>query len=487
VRRAARAGAAVLGCLALWTGGADASVKITAKPKLRPDFSARVPDYVSRCEPGKALELSVRATDGDRVKVAGRSARGGEFDARMKRAAGAGFAIRVKRAGGGSRTHHVRCLPEDFPRWSFEHGGKPQARYYALEPVGKHTFGYSAIFNTDGVPVWWHYEGSYSPWDTKVLPNGHIVWARRYLDHFGVRPKGAYEEHRADGSLVRLIRTVDNPTDTHDLTPLPNGNFFAIAYRRRDHVDLRPWGGPVDSSVFDGEIQELTPDGELVWKWNTKDHVSPGETTRGWWEQTLNTPRDRLDTQAFDLVHVNSAEPDGDGVIFSARHLDAVYRIDRKTGKIDWKLGGTHTARSLKLVGPHPTPLFSGQHDARIWTDGTVTVHDNATKAGRPPAAVRYRVDRGKRTARLVESVVNPNVGFSLALGGARKLPGGNWVVNWGHAPRVTEQTPDGRFVTAFRFYGDHWSYRANPVLPGQLNPAALRRGMDRMAKRAGR
>jgi hypothetical protein len=419
------------------------------------------------------------------VKVAGRATRGGDYHANLERAAGAGFAVRVTRAGEATRTHHVRCLPKDFPDWTFKRDGTPQAQFYALEPVGKHAFGYSAIFDTDGVPVWWHYEPSFSPWDTKVLANGHIFWARRFLDHFGVRDEDAYEEHRPDGSLVRLVRAVGNPTDTHDLTQLPNGDFFVIAYRRRDHLDLRPWGGPADASVFDGEIQEVTPSGKRVWRWSTKGHVSPGETTGHWWAITLNAPKDRLDTQAYDLFHVNSAEPDGDGVIFSARHLDAVYRIDRRTGKIDWKLGGTHTPRSLKVVGPHPVPLFSGQHDARLWTDGTLTVHDNATQANRPPAAVRYRIDPQKRTATLLERLVNPRVAYSQALGGARKLPGGNWVVAWGHSTYVTEETPSGHFVVTLRFLKDHWSYRANPVPPGRLNPAALRRGMDRMAKLA--
>jgi hypothetical protein len=483
VSRTARVATLALGCAALAAGPAGASVEVSAKPALRPSFSSKVSDYVIRCASGKPVRLSVAATDGDRVKVAGKGPRGGEYDVKVNRSAGAGFAIRVQRAGGRTRTHHVRCLPKGFPDWTFERHGKPQAQFYALEPVGKHAFGYSAIFNTDGVPVWWHYEASFSPWDTKVLANGHIVWARRFLDHFGVRDEDAYEEHRPDGSLVRLIRAVGNPTDTHDLTQLPNGDFFVIAYRRRDHVDLRSWGGPADSSVFDGEIQEVTPSGQLVWRWSTKDHVSPGETTAEWWDQVLSAPKDRLDTQAYDLVHLNSAEPDGNGVIFSARHLDAVYRIDRRTGKIDWKLGGKHTSRSLKIDGPHPVPPFSGQHDARLWTDGSLTVHDNATHADRPPAAVRYRIDAAKRRAKLVERIVNPNVAYSQALGGARKLPGGNWVVSWGHSPVVTEETPGGRFVTTLRFADQHWSYRANPVLPGRLNPASLRRGMDRMAK----
>jgi hypothetical protein len=485
VSRGAVLAAVVVAAGALAVAPASASVRISADPPLRPAFSSKVSDYVSRCPARKPLRLRVSATGGDRVEVAGKPPGGGHYETSVKRVPGAGFAIRVSRPGKDTRTHHVRCLPEDFPDWTFERDGTPQAQFYALEPVGKNKFGYSAIFDTDGVPVWWRYEGSYSPWDTKVLANGDIAWARRFLDHFGVRDEDAYEEHRPDGSLVRLIRAVGNPTDTHDLTQLPNGDFFVIAYRRRDHVDLRAWGASADSSVFDGEIQEVTPAGRLVWSWSTKDHVSPRETAAKWRDKVLRARSDRPDGQAYDLFHVNSVEPDGDGVVFSARHLDAVYRIDRRTGKIDWKLGGVHTARSLEVVGPHPTPIFSGQHDARLWTDGTLTVHDNATNAGRPPAAVRYRIDPAKRTARLLERLVNPDVDYSQALGGARKLPGGNWVVSWGHSPVVTEETPGGHFVTTLHFAGDHWSYRANPVLPGRLNPAALRRGMDRMARQA--
>jgi hypothetical protein len=384
-------------------------------------------------------------------------------------------AVVGSRVKGHTAYFHVRCAPRAVKKLRVQRFRRPQASLYLLSPTPSH---FVAMYDTNGVPVWWHYTASWSPWDTKVLANGHIVWARRFLDHFGVRDEDAYEEHRADGSLVRLIRAVGNPTDTHDLTQLPNGDFYVIAYRRRDHVDLRPWGGPANSSVFDGEIQEVTPAGKRVWRWNTRGHLSPGETTRAWWDQVLSAPKDRLDTQAYDLVHVNSVEPDRNGVIFSARHVDAVYRIDKKTGRIDWKLGGEHTPQSLRVVGPHPAPLFSGQHDARLWTDGTLTVHDNATHADRPPAAVRYRIDPAKRTARLVERIVNPNVTFSLALGSARKLPGGDWVMSWGFNPIVTELAPDGSRVYKLTFNGP-FSYRANPVLPGALAAADLRSGMD--------
>ena len=46
-------------------------------------------------------------------------------------------------------------------------------------------------------------------------------------------------------------------------------------------------------------------------------------------------------TSGYDILHWNSVEPAGDSVIASFRHLDAVYKFEKSTGKIVWKLGGT--------------------------------------------------------------------------------------------------------------------------------------------------
>jgi hypothetical protein len=278
------------------------------------------------------------------------------------------------------------------------------------------------------------------------------------------------------------VRTVGNPTDTHDMQELPNGHFLAITYRRRCCEDLTAHGGPAHAEVFDGEIQELTRGGKLVWSWNSKDHIPLSWTRKPWWELERKTvPVQSPLENAWDLVHINSVQPDGDGLIVSARHLDSVFRIDRATKDIDWKLGGKHVAgKSLEVVGKHPSPLLGGQHDARLWKDGTLTVHDNASWTDNGPAADRFAIDPAGRTARLLERVRNPDVGYETAIGSARKLPGGHWVVSWGPSGEVTEQRESGAIVRRFRFPG-RFSYRAVPILPGQLSAASLRRGMDRM------
>jgi hypothetical protein len=94
---------------------------------------------------------------------------------------------------------------------------------------------------------------------------------------------------------------------------------------------------------------------------------------------------------------------------------------------------------------------------------------------------VRYRINPSARTARLLEQVAYRGIDRSRFVGGARKLPGGNWVVSWGGSPVVTEQTARGEPVLEIEFDDDLYSYRAVPVLPGRLTARALRAGMERM------
>jgi hypothetical protein len=483
--------------LAIGATPAGAAVSVSTVPKLRPAFGRSVTDYVVRCDRDEPLRVLVHASGPDRVAVAGGKDRGGTFEEHVSRAPDRDFAIRVLSAG-SSRSYHVRCLPPDFPDWTFEAHGRAQAGWYVVTPTGGLAEGYAAIFDTHGVPIWWWHSSAFGPWDAKLLQDGNLAWARFFGDHFGIRGRrNAYEVRRLDGSLVRRVRTAGSSTDTHDLQQLPNGRYLALTYRPRHHVDLShdPRGGPKDVTVFDGEIQELTPAGKVVWRWNSKDHIpaswTTGTSTRGWWFH--NSPDNQPGYEnTRDLVHLNSVEADGDGLIVSARHLDSILRIDRATGRVDWKLGGKHVAgKSLTVTGAPAgfagEALFGGQHDARLWKDGTVTVHDNGSWRYRAPVIDRFRIDPMLRTATLVERVTNPDVEWSTAIGGARKLSGGDWVVAWGNSPLVTEQAEDGSLVRRFAFVKPFTTYRVAPIERGTLTAGALRRGMDRIAARHGK
>jgi len=475
------ASVAVAAGLLLGAGATSAAAapRIGAYPKLYPAFSPKVHDYVSRCHAGRPLLLAVHAPRSTKVRLGKRRARAGSSQSRLRLTGGQGVAVKL-----GASTYRVRCLPKDFPTWTSERHGTPQASWYIVTPSvgGPEGEGsrYVAIFDRNGVPLWWM-QPDYNPQDAKLLPDGNIVWSAFTFTPY-VTHAAPYEERRFDGTLVRSIATVGADTDSHELQVLPNGNYLLVAYVLRDGVDLSPYGGPADATVVDSVVQEVSPEGQLVWEWNSKDHVALSES-EPFMKPILLQPRKLDDGRTvYDITHVNGVEPDGGSLLISLRHTDSIYKVNRSTGAIEWKLGGTHTPESLTVEGESPDSLvLGGQHDPRLYSDGTITIHDNRTGTTLLPRSVRYRVDPAARTATQVEEITDPDTVLSLCCGSSRKLPGGNWVMSWGYNGLVTELTPSGQRVFGLRFGGELFSYRAVPVMAGSLSAGKLRKGMDAM------
>ncbi|HUJ91655.1 MAG TPA: arylsulfotransferase family protein [Gaiellaceae bacterium] len=185
----------------------------------------------------------------------------------------------------------------------------------------------------------------------------------------------------------------------------------------------------------------------------------------------------------YDFFHANAVSLGKSTVLLSLRQTDGVYAIDRATGQIVWKLGGTPTPESLTVVGDpgNAADPLGGQHDARLLPDGTLTVFDDGTLLGRAPRALHFRIDPVARTATLIGEVSDPTVPSSFCCGSARLLANGNWLVSWGGDPVVGEYRPDGTPVWRLSFDG-LFSYRIVPVALGELSVADLRAGMDAMA-----
>jgi hypothetical protein len=460
-------------------------VTITAQPALFPAFDPSVSDYVTRCA-GSPVTVSVAAPPSTTVSVDGDPAQSGVFTRDVQLSAGWKFTFSTT-TGGQTSTFHVRCLPADFPAWTYSRPGTPAANFYIATPQGGTTptgspaGGYVAIFDGHGVPVWWQQAAAA---DAKLLPDGTLAW---WTTTSGGTSSPGYEIHGLDGGLVRTWRTVGVDTDVHDFELLANGDALMLAYPPRPGtIDLSPYGGPgTNATVLDAEIQEIAPDGHVVWSWNSKNHIPLSETGQRWWT-SAPTPVTLPDgRRAYDYAHINSIQQVGDSIVASIRHFDAVYAIDKPTGDILWKLGGTQRPESLTVLDdPEGSYPFGGQHYARVLPDGTVTVHDNNTLLTGAPRAVRYTIDLTARTARLLEQVADPNVSTSFCCGSAERLGDGSWMMDWGGTPVVTEFGPDGarHFVLNF---GLGFSYRATAITGASPSIADLRAGMDAKASGA--
>jgi hypothetical protein len=384
---------------------------------------------------------------------------------------GEGLTIAFRRRGRASpHRFHLRCLPSDFPKYSFARRRSGGPGYFMVQMNGN----YATIFNRHGAPVWW-YKAQGSPINAELLGDGTVAWSPQS----GQSLTGGFVVRRLNGRLVRVVSAVGHPTDIHEFLRLPNGNYLLSAQVVKRNVDTSAFGGPSNAAVIGFEIQEVTPGGQLVWTWDSLSHIGLGETPPGWWDAVLE---DAEPGQPLDTQHWNSVEVEGRSLLLSFRHLDAVYEISRRTGRVVWKLGGTPTPQSLEVLNDPQTYPLDGQHDARREPDGTITIHDNFTRMRKPPRAVRYRVDPRAGTAKLVQTISDPAAKGSFCCGSARRLPSHDWLVGWGGLEFVGAYRPNGQRIFRLRF-PNGFSYRAFPVPAHTLTARRLRHAMNVMSR----
>ena len=460
---AAAPAVAVAGLLPAVAGASPIAgkVRFSTVPSAFPGFAPQIHDYVVRCNDGP-VTVKLHTAANWQASIARRPFRSGDFSQRVSMRAGRAFTISARENGHPQLyRYHVRCLPNNFPRYTYVRYGPASLKYFSVDKgdAGGH---YAIIFDNHGVPVWWYRGAAYAP---RVLPNRVILW----WDVNG------WTTHRLDGSFTRSFRGVGRTGDSHDIQFGANGAHFVGAYVEQTNRDLRPYG-PRDARVENAELQQISRGGKLVWYWKSQQHIAPSETGQRWWP-----PQQPPD--GYDLVHWNSIQPAGGSVIASFRTVDAVYEIDKSTGRIVWKLGGTRTSKSLNVRNDPRRYTFGGQHDARLLSDGTLTVFDNRSflpDQAAQPRAVRYRIDEKTHTATLLESISDPTVTKSACCGSARRLANGDWLIDWGHNAPIGGYRPNGEPTFRLRFK-TKFSYRAEPVPNGVLSPQLLRSAMNTM------
>lgn len=140
--------------------------------------------------------------------------------------------------------------------------------------------------------------------------------------------------------------------DLHEFLITPHDTALLTVYNRV-HADLSAFGGPKDGVVLDGVFQEVDiGTGEVLLEWHSLDHVGLDES--------YSRPSEDL-KRPFDYFHINSIAVDhDDNLLIDAKRTCTVYKVDRKTGEIIWRLGGK---KSTFEMGAGTRVVY--QHDAR--------------------------------------------------------------------------------------------------------------------------
>lgn len=381
-----------------------------------------------------------------------------------------------------SRTNGYRTAPDDLPVFDV-YAAPGMGNGYIFITYGKLTdwqygHAYLLMLDNNGEPAY------YKPLnevlvalDFKKQPNGLLT----YFD-----PSPLANHFVALDSSYQRVRTyqVGNGyvTDLHDLQIIPNGNALMMIDDYQI-VDMSQYvaGGKQDAVVVGCILQEVDPNGNVVFEWRSWDHIAITETN-----QSL-LPVDVDENGVIDplrYIHCNAIERDRDGHwLLSSRHLDSITKINRQTGEVIWRLGGALNDFEFTNDGG-----FYFQHDARRQSSGNLTLYDNGSRRmGAISRGVEYQLDEVAMTATRVWQYRHTPDYFARAMGNMQRLPNGNSVIGWGwHSqPIVTEVTRDGTKVFELHDRSDFGSYRAfrfpwvgRPTWPPQLAADSMPAGV---------
>jgi hypothetical protein len=333
------------------------------------------------------------------------------------------------------------------------------------------------VLDNNGTPVWYRKSTSAGAFNVTLLSDGSIAWATNGGNGVGTDPNAAFEDFNLETGATRWLKSPVPPMDFHELEEMPNGDLMMLSSPLKSNVDLTALGFSASATIIDCVVQEVRPNGQLVWEWRASDHISAGESTH-----PMST---KVNGQSvYDIFHCNSidTDPDSGDVLLSSRHTDAVYLMDKTSGMIIWKMGGTspnHDNSEILTLTDDPDGAFHAQHDARFEPNGDISLYDDQTwDVGLAARGVEYHIDTNAGTATLVWSYASPDGVDAVATGSFRRLDGGDDnVIGWGYKANTlfTEVDAAGHVMLNVTYPAGEFAYRVQKVAAAAIDHSLLR------------
>ena len=334
---------------------------------------------------------------------------------------------------------------------------------------------------------------------------GELDWDGKVVWQWGAAGGSAGAAQDAYASVQQMAAQVPGGSakQHHDWRRLPNGNTLVLANL------VQPVAGFAAPQLLDDVIYEVTPRGEIAWKWVASEHLNEFGFSAKSLELVKAGYSPRGKAAPFDYLHINNMSVLGpnrwfdagdqrfnpDNILVDSREANFIVILDKRSGKVVWSLGPDYPAQARGARNlPRPVDQIVGQHDAHIIGPGlpgagNLLVFDNQGEAGYPRVSVgvqpRSRVleiDPVKKEIvwEYTGSDSNgPEWGFySSFISSARRLPNGNTLIDEGMNGRIFQVTVKGdiawEYVSPYfaptpvagagRQVLSNWLYRAQPV-----------------------
>ncbi len=291
-----------------------------------------------------------------------------------------------------------------------------------------------------------------------------LTWWRRA--QVGKHVESNYAIANSNYKVIKRFEAGNGYTsDPHEFTMASDTTAYVNSFRNVI-MDLRQYGGLKRTPVMDNVAQEIDlRTGQVLWEWHSLGNIRVNETYM---------PIPKKIKRPFDYFHLNSIARDKDGnMLISARHTAALYKVNRRTGKVMWRMGGKDS--DFKLGKGF---RFAYQHDFRRHADGTYSIFENGAAGGPLPNRAKvsksmvFRINEKRKTASLVKSYIHPGNLLSPSQGNTQILADGNVFTGWGSLKYCTEFSSDGQVVwdmeysavaVTYRCYRDPWTGAPRP------------------------
>lgn len=316
---------------------------------------------------------------------------------------------------------------------------------------------------------------------------GNIVWKfdqYEYIEDPGHEPRWMARQHhdyQREGNPVGYYVPGMDPL-------VDRGNTLILCHQNVNNPKIS------DKLLLDDSIIEVTWDGEIVWEWNCNEHFDEFGFSEAAKNILCRDPNMRPAGGGMgDWMHINSMSVLGpnkwydggderfhpDNIIWDGRETNIIAIIDKKTGKIVWKIGPDYdTSKELKKLG-----WIIGQHHAHMIPrglpgEGNILVFDNGGWAGYGipnPGAPTGRMSALRDYSRILEidpttlkivwqytpveagyvHPVDSNRFYSPFISGAQRLPNGNTLITEGSGGRLIEVTANHELV--WEYISPYW------------------------------
>lgn len=290
-------------------------------------------------------------------------------------------------------------------------------------------------------------------WDFKVNYNNK-------LSYFDRSSKGWFIMDSLYNEVDSIYCLNGYIADNHDFLALSNGNYILFSYDEQVYaMDTVVNGGDPNAIIEGLIIQEIDSNHNLVFEWKSWDHfhVTENSYLAPWTSSNL------------PFIHANAIDIDfDDNLLLSSRGLDEITKINRVTGDIIWRFGGSQN--QFAFINDYP---FTHQHSIKSLGSNRYLLFDNGnfssqyTASGNISRAVEYELDTILMTATKVWEFIHPDSLFTPSIGSVQRLPNGNTLINFGNLQMlnlgsiITEVDSNNQIVFQLEYNNGNNLYRA--------------------------